>query len=88
MGRSPNQNEQSHITAEIPGVVIEVGVATGDRVLVGVELLVLESMKMEIPVVADSSGVVAQVRVQESDIVGRGDLLIVLDPEPFADPVS
>jgi acetyl-CoA carboxylase biotin carboxyl carrier protein len=47
-------------------------------VAAGATLLVLESMKMEIPVLAEHGGTVTEVRVTEGDVVQEGDILVVL----------
>ena len=49
--------------------------ATGDKVDDGDTLVILESMKMEIPVLAESAGVVAEIAVNEGDVVQEGDLI-------------
>jgi biotin carboxyl carrier protein len=59
--------------------VLKVLVAEGDSVADGDTLLLLESMKMEIPVLAETAGRVATVRVAEGDVVQDGDVLVVVD---------
>ena len=68
------------VRAEMVANVFEVEVAPGDTVAAGQQLLVLESMKMEIPVLAESAGVVREVTVKPGEVVQEGDLLVVLDP--------
>lgn len=67
------------VRAEIVANVFEVGVRPGDQVEAGAVLVVLESMKMEIPVLAESAGVVTEVTVKPGEVVQEGDLLVVLD---------
>jgi acetyl-CoA carboxylase biotin carboxyl carrier protein len=67
---------KSEITASVWQVRTEVGTA----VVEGDELIILESMKMEIPVVAPSNGSVTEVRVREGSQVQEGDVVVVLDP--------
>lgn len=67
------------VRAEMVANVFEVDVASGDRVESGAPLLVLESMKMEIPVLAERAGVVLDVKVQPGDVVQEGDVLVVLE---------
>ena len=55
--------------------VWKVVVAAGDQVSDGDTLVILESMKMEIPVVAESDGTVAELAVAEGDVVQEGDLI-------------
>jgi biotin carboxyl carrier protein len=58
--------------------VVALVVAAGDEVAAGDTLLILESMKMEIPVLAEVGGTVAEVKVTEGDVVQEGDVLVVL----------
>jgi biotin carboxyl carrier protein len=66
------------IRSEIPATVWQVKVAAGDAVQSGDELIILESMKMEIPVVAPVSGTVSAVHVSPDDRVQEGDPLAEL----------
>jgi acetyl-CoA carboxylase biotin carboxyl carrier protein len=63
------------IRAEMVANVWKVVVAAGDQVSDGDTLVILESMKMEIPVVAESDGTVAEMAVNEGDVVQEGDLI-------------
>jgi acetyl-CoA carboxylase biotin carboxyl carrier protein len=67
------------IRAEMVANVWKVVVAAGDTVSDGDTLVILESMKMEIPVVAESDGVVQQLAVNEGDVVQEGDLIAVIE---------
>ena len=58
--------------------VLSVDVAVGDKVAAGESVLLLESMKMEIPVIAEDGGVVRAVKVSVGDVVQEGDLLVEL----------
>ena len=71
--------EQSALTAPMPGTVIRVAVAPGDRVAPRQTLLVLEAMKMETPVVSPYEAVVRAVHVREGDRIAGGALLVELD---------
>jgi len=66
------------IRAEMVANVWKVVVAEGDTVSDGDTLVILESMKMEIPVLAESDGVVQQLAVGEGDVVQEGDLIAVI----------
>ena len=70
----------TEVKAEITANVWQVRTEVGASVVEGDELIILESMKMEIPVVSPSDGVVTEVRVQESSQVQEGDVVVVLDP--------
>ena len=66
------------ITTVTSGTVWQVNVKAGDPVKADDELLVLEAMKMEIPVLSDENGVVSDVRCQKGQTVRAGDVLLVL----------
>ena len=67
--------------AEVPGTVVAVRVAPGDRVTAGQELVVLEAMKMEHPAVAAADGVVESVRVEVGQFVEAHSVLVTLVPD-------
>ena len=69
------------LTAPMPATVRKVAVAPGDTVRRGDVLLVLEAMKMELPVRATSDGRVAAINCSEGDLVQPGTSLIELDEE-------
>ena len=71
----------SRITAPMPGTVIGVHVAAGDRVESRRPLLVLEAMKMETPLAAPYDGTVTAVHVEEGDRVAGGALLVELEAD-------
>jgi acetyl-CoA carboxylase biotin carboxyl carrier protein len=66
------------VLSELNAVVLTIAVATGDRVRNGDTLIVLESMKMEIPVTAPRDGTVATILVQEKQAVEEGQKLAIL----------
>lgn len=65
----------------MPGTVLEVRVKPGDEVAEGQTLVVVEAMKMEIPVKAPKAGIIAKVEVAQGDAVARGDTLIALEED-------
>jgi acetyl-CoA carboxylase biotin carboxyl carrier protein len=67
------------IEAHITGNVWKIQVAVGDSVADGDEVIILESMKMEIPVESEDDGVVKEIRCEEGQSVTEGDVLIVLE---------
>jgi acetyl-CoA carboxylase biotin carboxyl carrier protein len=66
------------VYAEMVANVLSVDVAAGQPVDAGATLLILESMKMEIPVLSEAAGVVAEIKVEPGDVVQEGDVLVVL----------
>jgi propionyl-CoA carboxylase alpha chain len=68
------------LTAPMPGLVLAVRVAKGDRVAAGQPLLTLEAMKMEHPVRAPAEGTVTELRVTAGSQVDAGDVLAVVEP--------
>ena len=68
------QTVRAEMVASVHSVVAEVGadVAVGDT------LVILESMKMEIPVVVEHPGTVAEISVQPGDVVREGDVIAIL----------
>jgi biotin carboxyl carrier protein len=67
------------IRAEMVANVWKVVSSAGAQVEDGDTLVILESMKMEIPVLAESSGTVTQLAVNEGDVVQEGDLIAVIE---------
>lgn len=67
------------VLSEVSGSVWKVEVAVGQSVQAGDTLLIVESMKMEIPVEAPASGTVSEVLVAEGDAVADGQWLVRLD---------
>ena len=65
----------AEVRAEMVANVWKVVAAEGDQVDDGDTLVILESMKMEIPVLADSAGTVTTMHVAEGDVVQEGDLI-------------
>ena len=75
MARTPSSIE---IMAEMVANVVQVYVGPGDAVEQGATVVLLESMKMEIPVLAERSGTVSSVNVDAGDVVQEGDSLVTL----------
>ncbi|MED0680220.1 acetyl-CoA carboxylase biotin carboxyl carrier protein subunit [Aneurinibacillus thermoaerophilus] len=67
------------VIANMAGTVISVLVNTGDEVQAGSDVVMIESMKMEVPVAAEVSGKVKAVKVNPGDFVNEGDVLIELE---------
>ena len=69
----------TEVRAEITANVWQVRTEVGAQVPEGDELVILESMKMEIPVVAPVSGTVTEIRVAPDDKIQEGDVVVVID---------
>jgi biotin carboxyl carrier protein len=79
MARPPRSAD---IVAEMVANVLSVAVEPGSTVRPGDTIALLESMKMEIPVLTESAGVVSEVRVGPGDVVQEGDVLVTLTLPP------
>lgn len=66
------------VRAEMVGNVLDVLVSPGRTVVAGEPVVLLESMKMEIPVASEIGGTVHEVSVSVGDVVQEGDVLVVL----------
>ena len=67
------------VRAHITGVVFQVVARVGEKVAAGAPILILESMKMEIPLEAPRDGVVRELRVAEGQTVQEGEVVAMLD---------
>jgi acetyl-CoA carboxylase biotin carboxyl carrier protein len=67
------------VKSEITGTVWKVTTQPGDQVESGATLMVIESMKMEIPVITEEGGTVKEIRVKEKDPVAEGQVVVVLE---------
>ena len=69
----------SRIDAPMPGTILSVKVAVGDKVKEGTLLVILEAMKMENEIAAEREGIVKEVYVEENDTVDSGDPLLEIE---------
>ncbi len=76
---APLASGQQSVDSHIAGNLWQVSVEVGSRVAVGDVLVILESMKMEIPLLAPMAGVVREIRVQPGSAVRAGQRVVVLD---------
>jgi acetyl-CoA carboxylase biotin carboxyl carrier protein len=67
------------IVSNMAGVVLEFLVRPGDTVALDQDVVMLESMKMQIPVQATAAGTVAALKVNEGDFVNEGDVLLEVE---------
>jgi acetyl-CoA carboxylase biotin carboxyl carrier protein len=77
--RSISSRPMADVEAHITGTVWKIEVAVGDRIEEGDTVLILESMKMEMPVEAEDDGTVKAILVEEGQAVSEGDTLVVLE---------
>jgi acetyl-CoA carboxylase biotin carboxyl carrier protein len=77
----PAREEQrvAEVRAEMVANVWKVVTAEGEEVSDGATLVILESMKMEIPVLAEEPGTVTKLAVAEGDVVQEGDLIAIIE---------
>jgi acetyl-CoA carboxylase biotin carboxyl carrier protein len=66
------------VRTEITGMVRKIEKQIGDAVQAGEVLVILESMKMELPVEAPADGIISEIRCTEGQSVSEGDILVVL----------
>lgn len=64
------------VKSNMAGTVWKILVKVGDKVEAGQDVLILESMKMEIPITAERTGTVRNIKVGEGDFVNDGDLVV------------
>ncbi len=69
----------ANVEAHITGTVWKIEVKVGDTVAEGDTVVILESMKMEMPIEAEDDGTVAEIRCEEGQAVSEGDTLVVLE---------
>ncbi|WP_280524015.1 biotin/lipoyl-containing protein [Enhygromyxa salina] len=81
LGTSAGATGSGSLTAPMPGRVVKILIAVGERVELGAPAIIVEAMKMENELHAPSAGVVRSVAVAEGDTVDAGQLLIELAPD-------
>jgi acetyl-CoA carboxylase biotin carboxyl carrier protein len=69
----------AEVLAEMVANVWKIEVSVGQKVEDGDTLVILESMKMEIPVFAPQDGTVTEIRVEEGGVVQEGDVIAIVD---------
>ena len=69
---------RSEVRSEIAGLIWKVVASVGQTVAEDEPLIIIESMKMEIAVLADKKGLVQEIRVSEGDEIAEGQLLVIL----------
>ena len=69
----------NEVKASMAGNVWKIVVQAGEQVEAGQDVVILESMKMEIPIAAEMTGAVKELKVNEGDFVNEGDVIAVLE---------
>ena len=77
-GRSGGGQSQNSISSQIPGRVISVSIGKGDSVKKGDNIVVLESMKMQVAIKSPRDGVIKDLKVKEGQSISRNDVVAVL----------
>lgn len=67
------------IKASMAGTILNIFVESGEQVTIGQEVLMLESMKMEIPIESSAQGIVREIKVNIGDFVNEDDVLFVVE---------
>jgi acetyl-CoA carboxylase biotin carboxyl carrier protein len=73
---------RNEVKSEISGRVWKLEARPGDRIAAEDPILILESMKMEIPVLSPAAGILVEIRVVEKDLVEEGQVVAVLETFP------
>ncbi|MGE7186604.1 acetyl-CoA carboxylase biotin carboxyl carrier protein subunit [Peribacillus sp. NPDC006672] len=69
----------AELKASMAGSVWKIVVNEGQSVTDGQDIIILESMKMEIPIAAEEAGTIKELKVNEGDFVNEGDVLAVIE---------
>ena len=72
-------NPKNSISSQIPGRVISVSIGKGDSVKKGDNIVVLESMKMQVAIKSPRDGVIKDLKVKEGQSISRNDVVAVLE---------
>ena len=75
----PFRGNGREFKSPMPGTIITILVKTGEKVKVGQDIIILESMKMQQPLKADSNGIVGEITVSEGDQILDGDLILLIE---------
>jgi biotin carboxyl carrier protein len=67
------------VLSPMPGTILQILVKAGDQVSEDDELIIMEAMKMEVPVVSPATGKIKEIRINDKDSVQANQVLIVID---------
>ncbi len=68
-----------HVSSHMAGVVVDILVKSGDSISAGMEIAILESMKMQLPIESEIEGIVKEVKVNKGDFVNEGEPVLILE---------
>lgn len=69
----------SEVKASMAGNMWKIVVKEGDKVEAGDDVAILESMKMEIPISTEQSGIVKEIQVSEGEFINEGDVIAIIE---------
>jgi acetyl-CoA carboxylase biotin carboxyl carrier protein len=69
----------AQVRANMAGIILQVLVSVGDRVELGQDVVLLESMKMEVPISSESNGEVKEIKVDVGSFVSDGEILLEIE---------
>ncbi|MFB4169122.1 acetyl-CoA carboxylase biotin carboxyl carrier protein subunit [Virgibacillus sp. JSM 102003] len=69
----------NEVKASMAGSVWKITVSAGESVEEGQDVVILESMKMEIPIAAETGGTIKELKVSEGDFVNEGDVIAIIE---------
>ena len=72
-------SKKIEVRAEITGTVWKIVTKVGDKIEAGDNIMIVESMKMEIPVISEDSGVIVEILVDEKSAVSEGQIVAILE---------
>ncbi len=78
-GRGGGGSSQNSISSQIPGRVISISINKGDSVKKGDNIVVLESMKMQVAIKSPRDGIIKELKVKEGQSISRNDVVAVLE---------
>ena len=76
-----SQKRKHQVAAPIAGTIWKITTSVGSEVAEEDTVIIMESMKMEMPVEAGCAGIIAEIRIKESDPVQEGNILLVIEPK-------
>ncbi len=69
----------ANVNAAIAGIMSKILVKPGDSIVLGQEVAIIESMKMQIPITSEVGGTVSKINLAEGNFVNEGDVIMILE---------